>query len=291
MTTPTPAIIERRENLAYDDFVRSYLRPHRPVVITGALKDWQANGGWTPKFFRERYGDKVVHIDRDYRLAEYIDLVEASTPERPAPYLFHLFIDENFPELLKDFQPWPPHLKPNWLGQKFLPGKVGQRIADHDRPGVFIGGLAATCARLHYDFQYHSFSFQLYGRKRFWLYPPEQTPLMYADPANKCLSMVKNVEAPDLESHPLFAKASAQVCDLEAGEFIFIPGGWWHSTRMLSVSISISVNTANASNWPAVVRELHLELKPRHPLLAGPFAVYMRAIGVWKGQRDRQGFA
>ncbi len=280
-------VIERRDNLDYQEFVRDYLRPHRPVVITNGLKHWQANGNWTPKFFKERFGDKIVRIDREYRLAEYIELVEASTPEKPAPYLFHLFIDENFPELLNDVHPLPVHLAPNWLGQKFLPGKVGARIADHHRAGVFIGGVASKCAKLHYDFMYHSFSFQLYGRKRFWVYPPEQTNLMYADPANKCLSQVANIEKPDLEKHPLFANATAMTCDLDAGEYIFIPGGWWHSTRMLSVSVSVSINTANASNWPAVVRELHAELKPRHRYLSGPFALYMRMVGAWKGLRDR----
>lgn len=289
-TTSLPSftsVIERRDKLGYQEFERDYLRPHRPVIVTNALTHWRANGNWSPKFFRDRFGDKIVRIDREYRLAEYIDLVEASTPELPAPYLFHLHVDENFPELLDDFQPLPLHLSPNWLGQKFLPGHVGRRIADHDRPGVFIGGVASSCARLHYDFQYHSFSFQLFGRKRFWLFSPEQAPFLYVDPANKCLSNVRDVERPDLIEQPLFAKASPQTCDLEPGEFIFIPGGWWHTTRMLSVSISISINTANASNWPAVVRELRTELKAKHPYLAGPFAGYMRMVGMWKGFSDR----
>lgn len=286
-TSMSSCKIERREKLGYGEFVREYLKPNRPVIVANALNQWKANGTWTPRFFRDHFGDKSVHIDREYRLSEYIDLVEASTPERPAPYLFHLFVDENFPELLGDFHPLPVHLKPNWLGQKFLPGNVGRRIADHHRPGVFIGGVASTCARLHYDFQYHSFSFQLYGRKRFWLYPPEQSPFMYADSKDKCLSRITNLEQPDLVSYPLFAKASAYTCNLEAGEFIFVPSGWWHSTRMLSVSISISINTANASNWSAVVREIHSELRPRHPLLAGPFAAYMRLVGLWKGCCDQ----
>lgn len=287
MTSIPSTTIERRHNLGYRAFVKEYLKPNRPVIIPDGLNHWRAKDRWTPGFFRERYADKIVHIDRDYKLAEYIDLVEASTPEKPAPYLFHLFIDQNFPELLDEIHPLPVHLAPNWLGQKFLPGKVGERIADHHRAGVFIGGVASKCAKLHYDFMYHSFSFQLYGRKRFWLYPPEQSALMYADPENRCLSQVANIEKPDLEKHPLFAKASAMTCDLEAGEFIFIPGGWWHSTRMLSVSVSVSINTANASNWPAVVRELHAEMKPKHRIMAGPFAVYIRSVGIWKGLKDR----
>lgn len=278
--------IPRRSDLSYSEFVQSYLTPHQPVIIADGLKHWRANGKWTPDFFRQNYGDKIVHVDRDYRLSEYIDMAEASCDERPAPYLFHLQIDENFPELLPDIQPLPKHMLPNWLGQKFLPGKVGRRIADHNRPGVFIGGRASGSARLHYDFQYHSFSFQLFGSKKFWLYPSEQTPLMYVDPENKCLSMVRGVEAPDLQKYPRFAEARPITCVLEPGEFIFIPGGWWHTTRILELSISVSINTANSSNWAAVVRELHAELKPRHKWTAGPFAAYMRIVGWKKGRRE-----
>jgi hypothetical protein len=284
--TTTGRPIERRSRLGNAEFRENYLKPHIPVIVTDAIDHWSATKTWTPDFFRTRFGDRLVRVDRQYRLAEYIDLVEQSSPDRPAPYLFHLFLDENFPELLGDFQPWPEYLTPNWLGTNFLPGAVGRRIADHDRPGVFIGGRASTCANLHYDFQYHSFSFQLFGTKRFWLYPTDQTPSMYPDPANKCLSLVKNVEKPDLARFPMFAQASPWMCDLAPGEMIFIPGGWWHTTRMLSTSISISVNTANATNWPAVVRELHSELRPRHPVLASPFAAYMRLVGSWKGRKD-----
>lgn len=281
--------IERRDRLSYDEFVREYLYPHRPVIIKDGLEQWSANGKWTPEFFRSRFGDKTVRIDREYRLREYIDLVEASTPDKPAPYLFHLHLDEHFPELLADFSPLPKYLTPNWLGQKFLPGNVGKRIADHDRPGVFIGGVASSCARLHYDYQYHSFSFQLFGRKRFWLYPAAQTKYMYPEVDEPCLSQIRNVERPDLAGFPEFVHATPQTCELQAGEFIFIPGGFWHTTRMLSVSISISINTANASNWPAVVRQLRTELMKTHPVMAAPFAVFLRSVGAWKALRDSLG--
>ena len=48
---------------------------------------------------------------------------------------------------------------------------------------------------------------------------------------------------------------------------------------MLSTSISLSIKTTNASNWPAVVRELHGELRTRHPILAGPFADFSGVVG------------
>jgi hypothetical protein len=90
-----------------------------------------------------------------------------------------------------------------------------------------------------------------------------------------------------LEQFPQFAKARAIDFVLEPGEFVFIPGGWWHATKLLSPSISITVTTANTSNWRNIVREFKAELKPGHPYLAGPYSMFLRGIGVWKGLRDR----
>jgi hypothetical protein len=279
--------IDRHAAPPYAEFVRDYLKPNRPVVIGGALTEWKAFGTWTPQFFKERYGAKVLKIDREYRFDEYIDLVERSGDEHPAPYLFHLYIDAEFPELLEDIEPWPVYLTPNWLGRRFLPGNVGRQLHDDSRPGLFVGGLSTTCPSLHYDFQYHSFSFQLYGRKKFYLYDPAQTPFVYPKADKKILSEVKDVERPDLGRFPLFAKASPVSCVLEPGELLFIPSGWWHTTRLLGESVSVSVNTANAPNWPAVARELYAQVRPKHPYLARPFAAYMRLMGGLKALKER----
>src|SRR5437667_6481605 len=99
---PLPAGgIDRREHLPYAEFVRSYLKPLRPVVIAGAFDAWKALGKWTPRFFGEHYPDKELKLNsRTYRVAEFIDMVERPGDGRSAPYLFSLLLDEQFPELL-----------------------------------------------------------------------------------------------------------------------------------------------------------------------------------------------
>ena len=54
------AVIDRREDLAFDTFSREYLRLLKPVVIAKALYGLPAMGKWTPDFFRDEYGSKPV---------------------------------------------------------------------------------------------------------------------------------------------------------------------------------------------------------------------------------------
>jgi hypothetical protein len=95
---------------------------------------------------------------------------------------------------------------------------------------------------LHYDgLASHGFLMQICGRKKFILYAPEheRTP----DQLN--VSRIGDIEHPDLNQFPLFAKAEPTTFTLEPGESLFIPGKWWHTIKMLTPSISISMNIVN----------------------------------------------
>ena len=68
--------IERRHNLGYDEFMREYLIPRKPVIVTGALTGWKALERWTPEFFKSRYGTREVRIAGvPWKLGTYIDRV------------------------------------------------------------------------------------------------------------------------------------------------------------------------------------------------------------------------
>lgn len=283
---PEAGAIDYRTSPPRSVFTRSYLRPLRPVVINDAAPAWRAYERWTPDFFKESYPDKQITVGgTTYRLADFVDLVERSDGKEETPYLFALLLDEHFPDLMADIEPPSPYVSPNWLERQFLPGNVGRRLYSDRRFGLFIGGRGSG-ASLHYDFGYHSLSFQFFGEKRLYLYPPEQTPLMYARPGHRVVSEIGDVERVDLAKHPLFADARPLTCVLRPGEILFIPGGWWHATRVLSPSVSLSVNTADGANWPLVVRRLYEEMRPKHPILATPFALFLRAVGVVKSLKD-----
>jgi len=77
------------------------------------------------------------------------------------------------------------------------------------------------------------------GRRRFTLFPPEQTPNLYIGPfeftpAGTPVSLA-DPEAPDLDRFPRFATAleQAETAELGPGDALYIPYMWWHHVRSL----------------------------------------------------------
>jgi hypothetical protein len=91
----------------------------------------------------------------------------------------------------------------------------------------------------HYDL-YYNIACVVGGRRRFTLFPPEQVgnlypgPLEYT-PAGTPLSMVP-LHEPDLGKYPRFTEAlrHAVTAELEPGDALYIPFGWWHHVQSLT---------------------------------------------------------
>jgi lysine-specific demethylase 8 len=79
------------------------------------------------------------------------------------------------------------------------------------------------------------------GSKYIRLYAPDQTPKLYAN-THTLTSNTSQVdcENPDLTRFPLFSSAEYWECVLGEGATLYIPPGWWHYVRSLSVSFSVS---------------------------------------------------
>jgi histone arginine demethylase JMJD6 len=246
--SPSAATVDRRPGISRADFERDYRHASRPVVLPDLIGAWTAQATWTPTHLRARLADRVLEIrGRPWRFGDFIDRLLAADPARPAPYLNQEVIARTFPELLADLQPWPWCFSPNWLPGLYPTRFVHEAFNRAAELELFIGAAGSGLHVLHYDYLHtHAFSVQLYGRKRFYLYPPGQATLLYAE-GN--LSAVDDVVTPDLGRFPLFAKAVPLVLDLAPGEILFLPCGWWHDTRLLSDSISVSIGTACSSNW------------------------------------------
>jgi hypothetical protein len=127
---------------------------------------------------------------------------------------------------------------------------------------------------------------QIYGSKEFILYPPEQEEFLYPSVEKRNLSAVNDVDKPDLERFPLFAKARPSKFVLKPGDLLFIPSHWWHTTKMLTPSISISVNVLNDSNWKEMV---NFVAKGRsNPVVSLGSRAYLSCAGAWRSWRDRE---
>jgi len=77
-----------------------------------------------------------------------------------------------------------------------------------------------------------------------------------------------------------FAQARATRFVLNPGESLFVPAGWWHTTRLLSATISVSVNSANAANWRDFRRDFCAGIaRDRGSLRARLTGVYLTLLG------------
>jgi histone arginine demethylase JMJD6 len=297
--------IERRAHLPYQEFSDRYLYPHKPVIITEALSRWQALGRWTPEFFQQEFGDmkfgsndnlrKYVGSEKenegavDFTLGQFINDVLKSTNEHPAPYFRNRILYDLFPSLKQDVQPLPDYFFPNWLPDRYISKSVGEVLNRGAALEVYIGGRGGVFPVLHYDGAgTHAFVMQIYGRKQFIIYPPEQELFLYPSPEKQNLSLVNNIDNPDLERFPLFAKAEPTTFVLEPGELVFVPSHWWHTTKMLTASISVSVNVVNQSNWHELVA--YVAMRRRNPLVAFASRIYLTGAGAWRSRRDRDWF-
>jgi histone arginine demethylase JMJD6 len=282
--------VETRSNLSYGEFVERYLNPNMPVIVTDALRQWRALSRWTPEFFQDEFGETAFTIHGDtgsvrYTIAPFIDSVLGSTEQHPAPYLRNQILSELFPALLPDIQPLPEYFFPNWLPDRYLAKPVRDVLNRGAAIELYIGGKGAVFPVLHYDgLGTHAFLMQIYGRKQFVVYAPEQESFLYPSPAAPNRSLV-DVDKPDGDRFPLFAQATPTTFVLEPGQLLFVPSRWWHTTKMLTPCISVSINTANGSNWPNLVSDI--AAGRRNPFVSLAARVYLTGAGAWRLQRDR----
>lgn len=96
---------------------------------------------------------------------------------------------------------------------------------------IWIG--TATTVGAHNDFP-DNLAVCAAGRRRFTLFPPDQFANLYLGPldntpAGRAVSMVDH-DAPDFTLHPGYrdALAHAVIADLEPGDALFVPSGWYH---------------------------------------------------------------
>jgi histone arginine demethylase JMJD6 len=258
-------------------FREEYLLPLRPVVITGGISHWRASGTWTPDFFRQHYGDRDVTVDdQHWRLTDLLDRIEASSATTPAPYLRNEWLAKWPKQVLADVQPMPQCSLPNWLDSWAFPSRDHPTFIE-----LYIGGAGANFPILHFDnWHTHAFLMQLYGEKEYLALAPDQGRFLYPqEGAASNKSGIKDALHPDLDRFPLFAQAQGIRFTLSPGETLFVPAGWWHTARILTTSITVSINGANTSNWKSFAKDYCGSISAYSRAKAAVLLVYMNMLG------------
>ncbi|MBJ6763752.1 cupin-like domain-containing protein [Myxococcaceae bacterium JPH2] len=231
--------VERRRGLSREEFFECYYFRNRPVIVEGWLGDWPALTRWTLDGLHSRFGDAPVEV-MDGRDAEPSPDLHAERLRRTVPfgefvarmrggptndvYLVarnSLFQREPFRALLSDV--------------RAPAGIIHPEVSAPECAHLWFGP-AGTLSNLHHDHLSVLFC-QVVGRKRVWLVPSWETPRL----ANgQGLYSEVDIEAPDVERFPEFARATLSTCEVGPGDALLLPVGWWHAVRALDVSVSVT---------------------------------------------------
>jgi hypothetical protein len=244
-----------RQWKALKEWRPSYLSSKLPV-----LKRTQAHENRTFSYFKDAKPlAKIPEIRNLYKGTAFssVDVKTetffkfASGDPPKGLFYYSVVAFDDLGALQHDILPLHPFISiPPTLKEQFLAETPGEQISPEIRmknrlTTVWLGPSGAT-TQAHYDV-HDNFYAQLYGRKRFILFPPEQYRELYLNGFLHSGAQQSQVdlEHPDYERHPRFKDAGALDAFLEPGDVLFLPALWFHHVVALDLSFSVSIWSKN----------------------------------------------
>ncbi|RDJ00739.1 hypothetical protein B5K05_33245 [Rhizobium phaseoli] len=244
---PGHLTIERRSKLSSDEFFERYYAQNWPVVITDLVQQWPAFEKWSPDYFRKHYGEVVVDIQANRQTDPVYEVFLKGHTEKVTLGDFSQMVLEggetnSFYLTANDRLLEHPSMRS--LLEDFWPFEGLFRSDDrHGKQFLWFGPKGAV-SPLHRD-RLNVFMTQVFGRKRVKMISSQALHRVYN--FESFFSQV-DAENPDLKRFPKFAGVEVIDVELEPGDALLIPVGWWHHVRSLDVSINISLTNFARSN-------------------------------------------
>lgn len=216
--------IQVLEQVSYRDFIQRYAYS-RPVILRGLTDNTRFRRLCSKQRLLEEFGDGTVRLSTantfsyrkvDVSFREYVDvLLKPQPPDALGNDTLYLFGDNNLTEwqaLFAEYRP-PPLALPH-------------------TSGAYSFGVAGAGTGVPFHWHGPGFSEVIYGRKRWFLYPPDKQPHFH--PNHSTLSWVR-------ETYPSLPEEEAPLeCTIRPGELLYFPDRWWHATLNLDTSVFIS---------------------------------------------------
>ncbi|KAL9611417.1 MAG: hypothetical protein Q9167_003923 [Letrouitia subvulpina] len=245
-----------------------HLKDGGPLVIQGALTHWPAlqERPWSdPTYLMDKtFGGRrlvPVELGRSYTdtgwgqsivtFKEFMEkylLDRSKTEDQNIGYLAQHDLFAQIPSLRNDIS------IPDFC-YATLPSQIAmQSGSQNDAPSQLEEpllnawfGPAGTVSPLHTD-PYHNILCQVVGKKYIRLYSPTETDKLYPKGVEDGGIDMSNTSEVDAEAasdifdtkFPLFLEAKCVETILSEGECLYIPVGWWHYVRSLTISFSVS---------------------------------------------------
>lgn len=234
--------VQKIKNISSEDFLNTYLKRTKPIILKDFVDpESPAFKKWNYEYFKEIagehkvniYGSEIESLDRvaskpigQSTFSKYLDLI-TSSPTEHRLFLFNLLSIK-------------PELKNDIHYNDVTKGKIIKWL-----PFMFFGG-EGSITRNHVDIDMsHVFITQFQGIKRIWLFPWEQSDLMYKLPYN--FHSIINIKEPDYEEFPGLKYLNGYEAVIKPGETLYIPSGWWHYIQYETEGYSVSIRALPSS--------------------------------------------
>ncbi|WP_340199658.1 cupin-like domain-containing protein [Ascidiimonas sp. W6] len=230
--------IPRVKNISKKEFKERYVKLQKPLVIEGLTSDWEAYSKWDLDYIAKIAGDKTVPLydDRpvDYKdgfnepharmkMRDYIELLKTQ-PTQYRIFLYNLM--QEVPALANDFR-WPD---------------IGIRLVKQ-LPMLFFGGEDSKVF-MHFDIDYSNIlHFHFHGKKQCIILDPAQSKYLYKVPHSLISREDIDFDNPDYTKWPALKKANGYIANLNHGEALYMPEGYWHYMKYITPGFSMSLRS------------------------------------------------
>ncbi|KAM9392727.1 jmjC domain-containing protein 8 isoform 1-T1 [Pholidichthys leucotaenia] len=197
----------------------------KPVILRGLTDNAKFRQLCSKVRLLEEYGSHRVRLSTantysyrkvDVPFHEYVEeLLKPQSIDTLGSDTLYFFGDNNFTEWWSLFEQYqsPPYVLPH-------------------TSGAYSFGIAGPGTGVPFHWHGPGYSEVIYGRKRWFLYPPDMEPHFH--PNRTTLSWVT-------ETYPQLPEEEAPLeCTIRPGEVLYFPDRWWHATLNLDTSVFIS---------------------------------------------------
>ncbi len=263
--------VARRDGLSAADFMREYGAPGLPVVLKGGCADWNVRRRWTVAELRRAHGGERVEIARSSLVASRQNGAAsvAAAGKRAKNVTLGRFLDMlggggdggggdggggdgggGAPDSTrrraeKDADPWYLMSKRlPWVPYDFdHPAHFADfELPDHTRSEKALIGIGPRGSGSSFHQHWAAWNCVAYGRKRWALLPPSSG---YASPVGSSRAWMAHVRPRLLDG----GFGELRECVQEAGDLLYVPGGWHHSVLNLMDSVSLAVQVGAPLTW------------------------------------------
>ncbi|XP_072542231.1 HSPB1-associated protein 1 homolog [Salminus brasiliensis] len=232
---------------------------HRPAVFLNMTDDWPGRD-WTLENLALCLGEKSVCFRIGKRneekgplfetqcsyveatLAEFLCWTRGSSDSSVGPFAAYPLSEHwayaDYKYIILLFQERTTMFKDLVWSDFGYSGRDGREST------LWIGTSGANTP-CHLDTYGYNLVFQIQGRKRWYLFSPEDVECLYPTripyEESSVFSQVSVIK-PDLCRFPAFRRARAHIVTLQPGQVLFVPRHWWHYVESVD-PVTVSVNS------------------------------------------------